>query len=335
MNSRVLALTLGDDHTASSRVRTGQVLTHLASNGAYTARVTASSKLWPTQLLLRLIFRRFDTIIVQKVIPPTLVTRMIRRLSPYLIFEIDDAIYFGYPGDSIRASRTAMIRTKAMAHAADRIVTSNRVIKQDLSYVGLEKIFVFPGPAPSNSIIRASIRDTKRILWLGSPSTFANCTASVYPALDALRDLEMRCVGAPSDALRHLKNDVVVRETVWSLEAQRAELSLAHAGVAPLLDGEWNRRKAAYKVLEYLAAAVIPITCAYPAVVELLGAQLDTLCVVADGTTPSAWASAIERAQRTEVDANWYKARDEVFDRLSVSKFSTMFASPPEVWRIK
>jgi glycosyltransferase involved in cell wall biosynthesis len=113
-----------------------------------------------------------------------------------------------------------------------------------------------------------------------------------------------------------------ITERMWSYDVQAPTLKQARVGVAPQSQDEWSLRKAFYKVLEYLAADIIPVVPAYPAVRALLGDELELVAVTAEDESPTAWAAAIVQAFSVPIDERWTAARDRIFARWSAGRLA-------------
>ena len=197
---------------------------------------------------------------------------------------------------------------------------TNDLLADDFRALGAQDVEVFPGPAPRVGPKPASRGARTGLVWVGSPSTYESVRTEVYPALDLLTDraMSLAVVGAAVN-----RTAGRVREMVWSPEAENSELEAALVGLAPQVDSEWSRRKAFYKVFEYLAHDVIPVVPRLPAVQTLLGEDLDLIASVVDGHSPADWARAIDVAIRRVVDEAWIGARDRVFERWSAPRLAT------------
>lgn len=314
---RLLALTVGSDRVASSRVRAGTVIEFAGKHGWATQRIQADSRLWPIRLILSLAISPPDILLLQKMVLPRTLNRLLTLLSKEIVLELDDAIYLGYPGASGTADRM-MKRTRQTLVIVDRLIVSNQLIADDLAPYFHADISVFPGPAPVVSSHENPLEIREKILWLGSPSTIENLRELVYPAAKGLPSFEFTVVGAPMRAMPFPN----VEEIVWDEEAQRRSLRTARLGLMPLLRSAWNDRKASYKVLEYLAHDVIPIGQATDAMIDLLGPELEALMVVVDNQERESWMGAIDASQNLSVDDAWRAARDRVFDSLCVEAYS-------------
>ncbi len=314
---RILALTLGGDELGSSRVRVCSVLSALRTKGWETARVSAASKTWPLEFLVRLVTFDPSVVIIQKIAPPSWYCKIIAQSGRTLVFECDDAIQIGYGSDRLEAPK---MRTRLgnLLRKCDRIIVSNSVLAVDFAELCGQQAIVFPGPAPAK--FAAPQGRGRVVLWLGSPSTLNNVRSIVYPVFESLMDdAKLIVVGAEAES-----SFGAVTEHVWSHERQTIALMQARVGIAPQATDEWSRRKAFYKVLEYLAASVVPVVPDQPAVHALLGAEEAELAVIAEDDTPAAWSAAINRALTIEVNEHWIMMRDRVFDRWSADRLAQL-----------
>ena len=69
--------------------------------------------------------------------------------------------------------------------------------------------------------------------------------------------------------------EIRIERIPWSAATEAASLAAAHIGVMPLTDDEWSRGKCAFKLLQYMAAAL-------PCVASPVGANTEA---VVDGVT--------------------------------------------------
>lgn len=312
-NRRVVALSLGDDQVASSRVRIGAALQAIQADGWTAHRVAATSTAWQLRFLIKLVISRPDVTVVQKVVPPAWFSRLVSSLSRRLVFECDDAVHLGYGGDE-KSAATHSRRLRSLLPLCDSVITSNALLAEDLERLGARMTTVFPGPSPK--ALSRTTTSSGGVLWLGSPSTIENVRKVVYPALRRLpSDVSLMVVGSDKDCTSGR-----VIERVWSIDRQRLALARSAVGVAPQKQDEWGSRKALFKVLEYLAAGVVPVVPAVAAARTLFGEEIDILATVVREDTPEAWATAIRQALSKEIDEHWISARDRVFERWSAER---------------
>lgn len=311
-SERVVILTIGTDRAASTRVRALPVIRRAQERGCQVSWHAASSRIWPLQLLLAMLLRP-DVLVVQKVPLPWAVGLMARRARRF-VFDMDDAIYIGYPGEPPSTNYVqAVWRTIARA---DTVTVSTEAIRTDILSSN-PKVRVFPGPAPRvRDFDRAP--DRSGALWLGSPST-------VHLIERLLGDSEwdlpepMTVLGAARD--RKSRHGV---QLSWSPNREDQALRTHAVGLAPFADGAWESRKAAYKVFEYLAAGLIPIARRVPPIEFMLGDDLSRLLEVVADDSITGWLDATARALCRKRDEDWFAARDRVFARWDAADFADL-----------
>lgn len=319
-------LTLGTRSAASSRVRIYETVDRLADIGVASKVITAlGNRLWPAELIAAMIWFRPHTLVVQKVLPPVAVTRILRHLSASMVFEIDDAVYLGYPGALDGKSRAAR-RVTVLARTASWCVTTSSLIARDLRSMGGGAVIVFPGPAPGGQLRAPTRAGARDVLWLGSPSTWENIRPHICDIRNALsrqsaQTTRLILVGAPLDAAADFEAEV------WSPEIEISALDTAAVGLMPLTRSLWNDRKAAYKVLIYLRAGLVPVVPDVPAAHAVLGSYLEDLCFVVRESSAEAWGCAISAALAYTPDERWLQARVNLFESLSGSAYDSALLS--------
>ena len=111
--------------------------------------------------------------------------------------------------------------------------------------------------------------DPPTIAWIGSPENLVYLEM-IRPALarlavrhPALR-LKVICSRFPEWP------EVTIERVPWSAPTEAAALAGAHIGIMPLSDDEWSRGKCAFKLLQYMAAAL-------PCVASPIGANREAV----------------------------------------------------------
>jgi glycosyltransferase involved in cell wall biosynthesis len=289
---RLLLAPAGRWDFACSRVRIYQHLPGLAALGVRSTVVppargvdgAAGRTAWPagariraSQLVQALRLAQLapahDVTLVQRLLLPAPLRRLLARRTRAIVFDCDDAIYTT-PGDGAAGSRwlapraarwasmlaTSRVATVATAHLADRA-----------------------RPHQPNTLVVESPVDTERyrpdgaargpgvvVGWIGSPGT----SVHLEPLLPVLRRLaaahaalRVELVGADP---RLAGPGIHVREWRWDTELRW--LQSFDVGVMPLPDDEWARAKAGYKLLQYMACGAASVASPVGVGPELVGA---------------------------------------------------------------
>ena len=128
------------------------------------------------------------------------------------------------------------------------------------------------------------------IVWIGSPENLIYLEM-IRPALARLTArhpaLKVRVICSRFPAWPEIN----VEGVPWSEATEAGALAAAHIGIMPLTDDEWARGKCAFKLLQYMAAAL-------PCVASPVGANTEA---VIDGVTgyhardDREWEQALER----------------------------------------
>lgn len=264
----------------------------LVPMGVASRAVVGSGQTGRVRVGRALLARRWDVVVFQKVLPGRALLYLACRRSRVVVFECDDALNLGYPGAGPREVRRLHGKLTRVLASADVVTTSNPLLAEELRPARGDVVW-FPGPAPDPAHRDGCARE-RLVVWLGSPSTEGH--------LKLLDDLPRRlnergwaCVAVGAgDVASGLGWDVVP----WSEETSRRILARATIGVMPQAASPWDDRKAAYKLLQYAAAGVLPLASdVLPARVLLNSAGLGDLLVAPDGEWSDVVDAAVERRE--------------------------------------
>jgi hypothetical protein len=289
---RALWLALGGRTIASSRVRAFEMSDALNACGNQSRVVPAAGVAGRLRTVWAL-RRRWDVVVLQKLLYGPAMLRLVRWRSETLIFECDDAIHLGYPGELPSAVSRNRRRLSRLLASVDLVTTSNQLLAEELR-PRTGKVVWFAGPAPQRAHA-TDAREPALLLWLGSPST--------TPHLELLGSLpsELRSAGWSCVAVGASRRAEELGWTVvpWTEAIAAQWLGRATVGIMPQRESAWDDRKAAYKVLQYAAAGVVPVASdVLPARALMAEPPLNDLLVSSD----SPWAGVLVKAQESGSD---------------------------------
>lgn len=251
-----------NERLPSSRIRIVQMLPHLDALGLVCEAVP-----YPKDpLSLRSLLRRaadFDLVWLQKVLPGAMESLLWRRLATPIVFDYDDAIMFHMRPrrGSYEAPRRAR-RFRRIASLAEGVTCGNAYLG-GLLPPGDRPVLIYPSPVPTGLPRHdyAAASGPLHVGWIGHEDNLQSL-AMIAPALTAVaakHDFELvivsgRSVSVPGVAAVHRP---------WSLREQDGAPAEFDVGLMPL-DGRspYNRGKCSYKILQYMAAGIVPVATA-------------------------------------------------------------------------
>jgi glycosyltransferase involved in cell wall biosynthesis len=253
--------------------------------------------------------RRPQVVVLQKLFYGRIELAVLRRLARHIVLECDDAVHLGYPSQSRRETMRLRRRVDLVLRAADLVTTSNPLLAVELTPASGQSLW-YAGPAPA---VASPIAERQKVaLWLGSPSTSTHLRLlDDVPRLLGPEGWRFVAVGATDDAASSGWEVVT-----WTMATAEEWLARAAVGVMPQASTPWDDRKAAYKVLQYMSAGVIPIASDVPPARTLLaGTALDSL-LVRNGE----WNTAITRGW--DERQRWQPSLRDLADRFSLDRCS-------------
>jgi glycosyltransferase involved in cell wall biosynthesis len=244
------------------------------------------------------LWRWADVAILHQIKLSFIEARLFAALSRRCIFDVDDAIYVRKPrrlGDEPDESPWRKRKFAATCRLADIVAAGNAVLAGAARSAARE-IAILP-----TSIDVACYRptharadDAPTIAWIGSPENLTYLEI-LRPALASLSrrhptlKLRVICSRFPD------WDDVAVERIVWSSATEAESLAGAHIGVMPLTDDAWSRGKCAFKLLQYMAAAL-------PCVASPVGANTEAVIDGYNGfhaASVDAWEQSLDELIRS------------------------------------
>jgi glycosyltransferase involved in cell wall biosynthesis len=250
---------------------------------------------WATRIPRLRALANSDAIILQRKLLPVWERMLLRRATPLLIFDFDDAVY---SNDSYSPkglpNRRRLRRFSAIIRAADVVVAGNAFLGAQAEALGdAAKVHLIPTCIePSRYPMAPHLRTGTgvQLAWIGSSSTLKGL-AAIRPLLE---EIGQSCPGLSLKLIcdRFLSfRRLAVLSCRWSEDSEAAELAAADIGISWLPDDLWSRGKCGLKVLQYMAAGL-------PVVANPVGVQADLVRHGETGflaETPEQWVEAINR----------------------------------------
>jgi glycosyltransferase involved in cell wall biosynthesis len=239
----------------------------------------------------RSLLRWADVTVLHQIKLSSIEARLFASFSRRRVFDVDDAIYVRKPrrlGELPDESAWRKQKFAATCRWVDAVAAGNDVLAA-VAGASAQQVAVLPtsiDTAPYEPTF-AGPADPPTVAWIGSPENLIYLDM-IRPALARLSkrhpSLKLRviCSSFPD------WGDVQIERIPWSSATEAHSLAGAHLGVMPLTDDAWSRGKCAFKLLQYMAAAL-------PCVASPVGANTEA---VVDGVN-GFHASGIEEWERS------------------------------------
>jgi glycosyltransferase involved in cell wall biosynthesis len=221
----------------------------------------------------RSLLREADVVVLHQIKLSALEASLFASVSRRRIFDVDDAIYVRKPrrlGEAADDSPWRKRKFAATCRWVDVVAAGNDVLA-GVARASARSITILP-TSIDTAVYRpttATSADQPTIVWIGSPENL------VY--LEMIRPALARLMGRyPTLKMRVICSrfpdwpEVNIERIAWSSATEAEALAKAHIGVMPLTDDEWARGKCAFKLLQYMAAAL-------PCVASPVGANTEAV----------------------------------------------------------
>ena len=221
----------------------------------------------------RALLREADVVVLHQIKLSAMEARLFAAFSRRRVFDVDDAIYVRKPrrlGEAADDSPWRKRKFAATCRWVDVVAAGNEVLA-GVARASARAVTILP-TSIDTAVYRsttASASDPPTIVWIGSPENL------VY--LEIIRPALARLTGRhPTLTMRIICSrfpdwpEVKIERVPWSAATEAESLATAHIGVMPLTDDEWARGKCAFKLLQYMAAAL-------PCVASPVGANTEAV----------------------------------------------------------
>jgi glycosyltransferase involved in cell wall biosynthesis len=241
----------------------------------------------------RALLRAADVVVLHQIKLSALEARLFGSLSRHRVFDVDDAIYVRKPrrlGEAPDDSPWRRRKFAATCRWVDVVAAGNDVLA-GAARRSARAIAILPTSIDTAAYrpTTATAADAPTIVWIGSPENLVYLEM-IRPALERLS------VRHPALKLRVICSQfpdwsgVDIERIPWSSATEAESLAAAHIGVMPLTDDEWARGKCAFKLLQYMAAAL-------PCVASPVGANTEAVIEGVTGfhaRTSAEWEGHLE-----------------------------------------
>jgi glycosyltransferase involved in cell wall biosynthesis len=221
----------------------------------------------------RALLREADVVVLHQIKLSAMEARLFASVSRRRIFDVDDAIYVRKPrrlGEAADDSPWRKRKFAATCRWVDVVAAGNDVLA-GVARASARSVTILPTSIDTAAYqpTTAAEDDPPTIVWIGSPENLVYLEM-IRPALARLtaryRTLRMRVVCSRFPDW----SEVNIERIAWSSATEAESLATAHIGVMPLSDDEWARGKCAFKLLQYMAAAL-------PCVASPVGANTEAV----------------------------------------------------------
>lgn len=259
-------------------------------------------KRWPRSWLSHFSWQRHignaDAVIVQRKLPPLWQLALLRRASPRLLFDFDDAVFLR---DSFAAKQGPSVSRargfRAMVRACDAVIAGNAHLQTHAALwapperVHVVKTCVDVARYPSAEHLRNG--EGVQLVWIGSASTIRGLER-IRPLLEQIgRQVPGTALKIICDRFLKLERLATI-DCRWAEADEAAELAAADIGISWLPDDLWSQGKCSLKVLQYMAAGL-------PVVANPVGMHQELVRHGESGflaATAEEWVAAIRRLAR-------------------------------------
>lgn len=193
----------------------------------------------------------YDVIFIQKVLIPTFAFKWITRIfNKPVVFDFDDAIY-------ARPKSYNKARFDRQLPLYDLLVIENALVEEYVRRFTDNDILMVTGPIHCERYYPKKWIERDKVIvgWIGSPSEqkHLDILEHVFKRLSIVyKNLILELVGA-----QKINFDVLhLRQEIWNLNTEVADLQNFDIGIMPLSDNEWTRGKGGYKLLQYMAVGI-------------------------------------------------------------------------------
>jgi len=188
---------------------------------------------------------------------PACVDRVLAPFVSRTVFDYDDAVFLHY-ADSWADPFGRIAKFRHYARHAAFITVGSQFLNDQMKDWGAKRIRKIPSTVPvAKYPVRIhAARSTVLIGWIGTPVTVRSLDTlrEILPTLASRIKFQLHVVGAQWQC-----EGVDVVCSSWSEETEAEMVASFDIGIMPLVDRDWERAKCGYKLIQYMAAGVVPL----------------------------------------------------------------------------
>jgi len=220
----------------------------------------------------RSLLRAADVVVLHQIKLSAPEARLFAAFTRRRVFDVDDAIYVRKPrrlGDAPDESPWRKRKFAATCRWVDEVAAGNDILA-GVARASAHAVTVLPTSIDTAAYLpAAAAEEPPTIAWIGSPENLIYLEM-IRPALAHLTirhpTLKMRVICSRFPVWPEVNVECIA----WSSATEAKSLAEAHIGVMPLTDDAWSRGKCAFKLLQYMAAAL-------PCVASPVGANTEAV----------------------------------------------------------
>lgn len=189
---------------------------------------------------------------------PGWIERAAMPRRPGLVIDYDDAVFHRYDRHRAWLVRQGLGRKiDGLMRGADLVTAGNDYLAERAQAAGAARVEIVPTVVDLDRYVvpdRAGRTGPVVVGWIGSPATahYLQAVAEPLRRLQATREIACVAVGARPD---QVAGTPFVAEP-WTEAGEAAQLARFDIGLMPLEDGEWERGKCGYKLVQYMASGL-------------------------------------------------------------------------------
>lgn len=250
-----------------------------------------------------------------------------------LYWDIDDNIFYG--------NRISKTEAKISMQNSKKIIVTSQYLANLIDKKYQHKIIFMPTTdgdmfcSDISKIITERLKEYQKhviLIWLGTRVNL-QFVEPIIPSLDKAaeilknkynKELELRIVS--NNKILTKTDNLIITNIEWSREVAKQECYKAHIGIMPLVENEFTKGKAGFKLVQYISVALPVIGSAVgynkEVITEDFGVCLD------DKTTLTKWCDAVIYLS-TLTDKNYETMSNNAMKRYE-DKFS--FNKNKQIW---